>query len=167
MKRITPDFYRFSLYILVLLIIFPSCNTSKKMKPETTKIIYSYGDSSVPPPYHRSYTISVTNEKLHIVVDSYGDILHDKEYAMTNEKMENLIQVIEEANIRNANETTEADDCVGGTSRSITITSKEDTVVSGTNYYCGGKTYGNLKGDSDALIQALKAIIPDFNTLVE
>jgi len=137
------------------------------MKPETTKIIYSYGDSSVPPPYHRSYTITVTNEKLHIVVDSYGDILHDKEYDMTNEEMENLIQIIEEANIRNANETTEVDDCVGGTSRSITITSKEDTVVSGTNYYCGGKTYGNIKGDTDALAQAIKAIIPDFNALIE
>jgi len=72
----------FSLYVFVFLIIFTSCNISKEMKPETTKIIYSYGDSSVPPQYHRSYTITVTNEKLHIVVDSYGDILHEKEYDM-------------------------------------------------------------------------------------
>jgi len=81
--------------------------------------------------------------------------------------MENLIQIIEEANIRNTDKTTEADDCVGGTSRSITITYKEETIVSSTSYYCGGKTYGNLKGDTDTLAQAIKAIIPDFNALIE
>ena len=37
------------------------------------EIIYRFGDASVPPDYHRSYTITVTAGGVRIVVDSYGD----------------------------------------------------------------------------------------------
>lgn len=38
---------------------------------------YRFHDSSVPPPYHRSYTLLVLPDAARVVVDSYGDVLHD------------------------------------------------------------------------------------------
>ncbi len=39
---------------------------------------YRFFDSSVPPPYHRSYTLIVRPGEARVIVDSYGDVLHDE-----------------------------------------------------------------------------------------
>jgi hypothetical protein len=39
---------------------------------------YHFHDSSVPPPYHRSYTLLVVPGAARVIVDSYGDVLHDE-----------------------------------------------------------------------------------------
>jgi hypothetical protein len=36
-----------------------------------------FNDSSVPPEYHRRYTLTADAESAQLVVDSYGDVLHD------------------------------------------------------------------------------------------
>jgi hypothetical protein len=47
-----------------------------KMTETTIKeITYHFGDASVPPNYHRSYTITVTADSVKIVVDSYGNYI--------------------------------------------------------------------------------------------
>ena len=38
---------------------------------EIDRITYHFGDASVPPEYHRSYTITVAPDKIDMVVDSY------------------------------------------------------------------------------------------------
>lgn len=43
---------------------------------------YRFFDSSVPPPYHRSYTLLVRPAEARVIVDSYGDILHDERIAI-------------------------------------------------------------------------------------
>ena len=48
--------------------------TSEVMN-ETNKVEYRYGDSSLPPDYHRSYTITITEDKKTISIDSYGKVL--------------------------------------------------------------------------------------------
>ncbi|MCL5991748.1 MAG: hypothetical protein M1419_06560, partial [Bacteroidetes bacterium] len=72
------------LFIILSFFIFNVTSFSKKptnkSKEKITKIIYYFYDSSVPPKYHRSYTITITENKLMIVVDSYGDIINEKEF---------------------------------------------------------------------------------------
>lgn len=38
-------------------------------------VVYQFHDASVPPEYHRSYTVTVTEGSATVVVDSYGDII--------------------------------------------------------------------------------------------
>lgn len=38
-------------------------------------VVYEFHDASVPPEYHRSYTLTVTAETASLVVDSYGDVV--------------------------------------------------------------------------------------------
>ena len=39
---------------------------------------YRFFDASVPPPFHRSYTLVVRPGEARVIVDSYGDVLHDE-----------------------------------------------------------------------------------------
>lgn len=40
-----------------------------------TTVVYEFHDASVPPEYHRSYTVTVTDGTATVVVDSYGDVI--------------------------------------------------------------------------------------------
>ena len=55
-----------------------------------TEIAYHFADASVPPDYHRSYSITVTAAAVRIVVDSYGEILADETFAVTAERFDEL-----------------------------------------------------------------------------
>ena len=65
------------------------------------QVTYHFGDASVPPEYHRSYTITVNTDKVRIVVDSYGEILAKKEYEITNKQFDDIINSLEKNKIRN------------------------------------------------------------------
>jgi len=45
--------------------------------PNATEIEYRFSDSTVAPEYHRSYTVTARSDDASIVVDSYGDALHE------------------------------------------------------------------------------------------
>jgi hypothetical protein len=59
-----------------------------------TTVEYSFRDSSVPPPYHRSYVIKASETEASITVDSYGDVLRQETAAMP---AETWAQVLESA----------------------------------------------------------------------
>lgn len=40
-----------------------------------TTVVYEFHDASLPPEYHRSYTVTVTADSATVVVDSYGDVI--------------------------------------------------------------------------------------------
>ena len=69
------------------------CNGDGKdnmINAKIQEITYHFGDASVPPKYHRSYTVTVTTDKVRIVVDSYGKILADKGYEITNKQFNDI-----------------------------------------------------------------------------
>ncbi len=39
------------------------------------EVYYHFGDASVPPPDHRSYTLQVKKDAIDVTIDSYGEIL--------------------------------------------------------------------------------------------
>lgn len=69
--------------LLFPLLILLSCSNSRQDKPKQPpmktydQITFEFRDASVPPQYHRSYTIDVTSTQSHLVVDSYGEVLAD------------------------------------------------------------------------------------------
>jgi|GEM_PF-5587268 len=60
-------------------------------KDSITKVIYRFSDSSVPPKFHRSYKIAVTKNTIIAIVDVYGDVIADKEYAFDEIRFKELL----------------------------------------------------------------------------
>lgn len=84
-----------SLIFLFPLIFLLSCANSRKDNPNSPsmnydQISFEFRDASVPPQYHRSYTIDVSKEESRVVVDSYGDVLAEQTEAITPETWGNL-----------------------------------------------------------------------------
>ncbi len=50
--------------------------------PATTTVKVAFRDSSVPPEYHRSWQLTLDQESIRLVVDSYGDVLSDETLPM-------------------------------------------------------------------------------------
>ncbi len=155
------------LCMIIMCFSSTSCSAQKKSSGKASEITYRYGDSSVPPQYHRSYTITVTEERISIVVDSYGDILAEDSFDLAPGKMGELIKLAKDLKIRNTGNLRTSSNCDGGTTRRLTIIEKGRERVNGEMYICGGTIYGTLRGDIDELGQALKALIPGFNKMMQ
>jgi hypothetical protein len=130
------------------------------------EIQYRFHDSSVPPPYHRSYTITIKSDSVHILVDSYGSVISDKTFVISADSLNKLIALLDEAKIRNG----KLDDntgCTGGTSESIKCFSKGNMVFSGSVYHCGGKDSGDLGGEVSIIAEYARNLIPDFEKVLD
>lgn len=131
-----------------------------------TEITYYFGDASVPPDYHRSYSVTVTVDKVRVVVDSYGQILADEIYTITSSQFDNLKRSLERNNIRNCT-LVDNEDCTGGTSESITYSDKDNEIFSGSVDHCGGKDTGNLCGDITGFAEDVRNLVPDLEKLLQ
>ncbi len=66
---------------------------------DATGIVYEFGDSSVPPQYHRSFVISVTDGNASVVVNSYGEILAEGSYQITRKQFKRVLKALTVADI--------------------------------------------------------------------
>ena len=121
-------------------------------------IIYGFQDASVPPDDHRSYTIYLTNKNYRFVVDSYGEIIKDTTFVLTNqkEKVKKMQKAFKSCKIKNKEQNKGDIGCTGGNGEFIKMISDGEVVFYGSNYYCGGKTIGNLTGEIKVFLNALK-----------
>lgn len=101
---------------------------------EPTRIEYRFTDSSVPPQYHRSWTLVATPDDAQITVDSYGDVLAEKSATMPPDVWDALIAHLPSASSADG----PAEGCTGGTSMSVLITSGESIVIERQGDNCGG-----------------------------
>ncbi|MFH2141078.1 MAG: hypothetical protein ABIJ97_01550 [Bacteroidota bacterium] len=166
MRRITATTTIILLITTTLMAFSAKSNMSINKKPKKiVNIVYHFQDSSVPPEYHRSYTITAYQDSIHIIVDSYGTVLNEKTYPLSSEKFDSLISAIDEYKIRNCRETHDKG-CTGGTSRSIIVYGETETITEGTMSMCGGKIYGNLSGNMDEFSKLIKSFIPDISKVI-
>ena len=155
--------------LFFVLFIFSCQRTESKREypgkePLNTKflddfcIIYGFQDASVPPDDHRSYTIYLTNKNYRFVVDSYGEIIKDTTFVLTNqkEKVKNMQKAFKSCKIKNKEHQEGDIGCTGGNGEFIKMISDGEIVFYGSNYYCGGKTTGNLSGETKAFLNKLK-----------
>ena len=92
---------------------------------------YSFHDSSVPPPFHRSYTITVKSDSAHIIVSSYGNTITDSSFASSPEKLKNIIRLLDSGKVKNSKLSSNGG-CTGGTGESILCMSKTTVVFTGS-----------------------------------
>lgn len=158
--------------VVVLFVVLFSCqqkNTETSrwypgMEGPNTKyhgectISYGYEDASVPPEDHRSYTIVLTNENYRLVVDSYGEIIKDTTIILNDQKerVQQALEAFKRHKIKNIKNKSEDLGCTGGNGEFIEITKDGQDFFHGSNYYCAGKTLGNLSGDISSFVNELK-----------
>ena len=167
-----PRYYLFALF-LIFSLTFNACkslisNNHMENYKNLSQLIYQYGDSSMPPPYHRSYTIVVNKDSVELTVDSYGDILAQKKYKMPEDGLQQLEVALAKNNIALKKKNEDDMGCTGGTTKSLSFSCHgEAKHFSAHNYYCGGDAYGDLGGDIDSFLLELKKLTPDLSDVIE
>ena len=135
---------------LFLLLI----NVSLAQKNEVTFIKYRFVDASVPPDYHRSYTVTASESDWHYTVDTYGKIISDSTQKMTEEWWKEIKLAYKKANLRIGKER-EVFGCTGGKQVIIEVGFRESKQLRLTEIRCRGKNTGNLRGNPDLIKAAL------------
>ena len=160
----------FNLTLLMLLgAVVPGCifdYPNDNAVETVTEITYSYQDSSLPPEYHRSYTITVTADTAKVVIENYSEILVNEEYAVTEKQFAGVKESLVTNNIR-ACELGDNIPCPGGSSENVTYSDAEEELFSGTVYNCGGEDSGDMCGDVASFAEAVKSLVPNFEELLE
>lgn len=141
--------------------------TDNTMNKTVTKIVYHFKDASVPPQYHRSYTITITRQIVHIIVDSYGDIVADATTDIPEQIMDDLVKFIEIYQIKKKDRKRDKMECTGGISKSLTVYSASNILLDGTVYQCGGRIEGSISGDIDSFTKKIEGLVPDFINLLK
>ena len=167
------------LTLIAVLSLFVQCKSNNDEQPQTeqgiissadweqtTKMEYRFGDASVAPQYHRSYTISVSNSKKTITIDSYGDVLLQRQYDITTEEFLKFREAVAEKGI-STHEEKEVSGCTGGKTEYIRLYKGDEMYFDAYVYHCGGEDTGTLtlpEGTSDLF----RNIIPeDINSLID
>lgn len=129
---------------------------------EVNTIVYQFTDSSVPPKYHRSYNIEVTTNSIHFKVDSYGDLLAEESIELAPNVFNDLIQIINAAQLVST-KTKAEQGCTGGKTERLMITSSDKLVYVGDFDHCGGLEIPEKAGDVEKVVQTIKGLIPNFH----
>jgi hypothetical protein len=154
------------LLLALILLTGASCTSQKNQTTTASKsnpinsISYRFQDASVPPQYHRSYTLTITPTTLTYTLDSYGDILKDTTVAISEEKWQRAVKAFEGGKFRNAKKESTDDGCTGGTGNSLIVQGEQGEIFRGRQYKCGGDVYGDMQGDVEGLLEEMKSDLP-------
>lgn len=129
-----------------------------ELDASSTVVEYHFGDSSVPPEHHRSYTLTVRQGKARLVVDSYGDVLHDVSQPIGPAMWTALL---DEAAALESFSPEEEQGCTGGTSRSLEVDEGDSgtPVVSIDIALCDGAN----EAEAAALESMMKPVLDEFD----
>jgi hypothetical protein len=125
-------------------------------------VVYAFRDSSVPPQYHRSVTLTVTADDARIVIDSYGDVLADERTPTPPavwQQLGDTLPALEALEVADPGE-----GCVGGTSVEVTVSTPQDVLLSLDPQFCGGSNDG-LEEPIEAWIAPARDLFPSTDVL--
>lgn len=130
--------------------------------PPTATVVYQFHDSSVPPQYHRSYTLNFDRNQVRIVVDSYGDVLADRTAPMTEAAWTTVSNNF--ASIRNITVRQPQQGCVGGTGFGLKVDDGGATTFSLNASVCGGANSDASRRVRD-WVQPVRTLLPSLDEL--
>ena len=115
----------------------------------------------MPPEFHRSYTLTAEAASAHLVVDSYGDVLHDVTEPVDDELWQGVLDAA--ASVSTGTDDTSAG-CAGGTSEELRVFDDEDqALIDVTVDHCGsssGPELAEVVGDVLALFDLEALLAP-------
>ncbi len=102
-------------------------------------LTYRFRDASVPPEYHRSYTINVTPKNIEFSVDVYGTILLKQVIAFKKVTYQSFITALLALELKEKKESNSVPP-VGGSSECLTVIDTAGKEIKG-EIYNGRNTY--------------------------
>jgi hypothetical protein len=130
--------------------------------PQGSTVTYAFHDSSVPPPYHRSYVLTFTAEQARIVVDSYGEILADQTRQMTPEAWGQVSATYPEVSGITVTEPEQG--CTGGTGFALKVEQEGAVAQDLDGYACGGVN-ADIEERLLAWVQPVRSLFPPMDDL--
>ena len=127
--------------------------------PADATVTYAFRDSSVPPPYHRSFVITVDRNAARIVVDSYGTVLADRTAPTPPGVWEQLRNTIGELDGIVIEEPEQG--CTGGTGFALSVSEGGPTLEGPA---CGGAN-SNAEERVAAWIAPARSLFPPMGQL--
>jgi hypothetical protein len=143
----------------------PFSSTAADLLASVDRVVWHYGDASVPPPHHRSYSITVTRSEVYCVVDSYVDHIAKSRRKLDSAPIPALMAVFRSAGI-NEGPAWQGDQPTGCTSRSIQLFIADRAVFSAGALVSGDQLIGRLQGDVSAFAAAMEHLVPELATLL-
>lgn len=145
----------------LIICFFALCSCHEPEKPEFDSIWYKFHDSSVPPEYHRSYTIVLSKGSIEKLVDSYGDTISYQSNKVDPGVIQGIHKVFEKANIEKCQNPTDDEGCSGGTAVSIRCFRGKHCTFEGIRYLCGGEQTGDLCGNTNEILGYLNRFLKE------
>lgn len=107
---------------------------------DVTAVVYRFNDSSVPPEFHRSYELTVSATEANLVVDSYGDALHDVTQPIDAALWDSTVTAaLAYVGDGAASDDPDSIDCAGGTSDELAVVDRSSSrIVELFVDHCGG-----------------------------
>lgn len=103
---------------------------------DDSEVVFRFRDSSVPPPFHRSYLLTVTRSTTSIVVKDYTDVLAERSVPTTAEAWDAIL--LGYAPIAGLTPEDPARGCTGGTGVGVQVRNGEALITSFDAEVCGG-----------------------------
>jgi hypothetical protein len=130
--------------------------------PDDATVTYAFTDSSVPPQYHRSVTLTVTRDEAHIVIDSYGDVLADERVPTPASVWETLGSTL--PSVETLTLEAPGEGCTGGTALRVTVETPEGPLLDLDPQFCAGSNEG-LEEPIDRWIAPARDLFPPTDVL--
>lgn len=130
--------------------------------PPDATVTYQFHDSSVPPPYHRSYVLSFDRAGARIVVDSYGEVLADRTAAMTADAWDQVARSFPQVGALTVVDP--AQGCTGGTAFSVSVADGGATSFALHASECGGVNSG-AADQVTTWVAPVRALFPPMREL--
>lgn len=131
---------------------------------KTSKVEYRYLASSTPPDYHRSFTISISEDVKEITIDSYGNILLSRQYTNTPESFQDFKEALSKTGIYMHERIFDNPGCTGGTTDYFRLYNSDVCFFSGFVYHCLGEN-GDLyfpRGAYNLIIEQIPEKVEDL-----
>ena len=103
--------------------------------PPSATVTYEFHDSSVPPPFHRSFVLTFDRTQARIVVDSYGSVLADRTASMSPEAWDRVAAGYPDVSALMVADP--GDSCTGSTGFSTTIADDRTVRFTLSGLACG------------------------------
>jgi hypothetical protein len=126
------------------------------------RLVYQFHDKAVPPPFHRSFTITATSTNIVRVVDSYGREIERSEKPLSKAQFDRLLSVYRRAGYGTKVEPVNTA-CTGGTGETIEAFRGGVRLFEASVYHCQGDS-GALVGDPHLLRDAMSAYFSSGST---
>ena len=132
---------------------------------EATNLVrYSYEDATIVPEYHRSYSISICEDSIQVVITSYSEVLLRKTYPFTPEQFKGLKECLAEQDFSIGKPN--GPEPMGGSSESVAFYKKGED----KSYFAGyvTKDVGTLYIEKGSAGEAFHQALPvSLQTLIE